>query len=292
MKSPEEILVEIGTEGGSLSIRRFRAADGIWKFIFTRNELAMADFLDAEDQGDLIWSSPPMDSFEAALQQLNQYPWHKMTVLAVHPEFEETLQLEQERRLQQASFPGKTTSGQLTADMAMYLRRQLRDKGYPCDVYHDHGKDGDGFRGKIVSSINREYARGDELSQLDIAIVKQGTSEVWVLIEIEETNDKPKTLLSDVFGTLTGNFISLPQLGRADIGNYTTLIVLGKGRNHELRNQHIREAALSTRSALGAGNSQIGNIIVESFTTAENLKKILWDEVQKVLRELLDEPRS
>jgi hypothetical protein len=94
----KEMILEIGAEGGSLSIQRFRTPEGKWKFIFITNESAMADFLDEEDQIDLFKKHPPVDTFEAALQLLNEYPWHKMHVLTLHHDYAEIIQTEKQKR--------------------------------------------------------------------------------------------------------------------------------------------------------------------------------------------------
>lgn len=172
--------------------------------------------------------------------------------------------------------------GQLTAAAAKSITDEMNRKGY--DVYYDHGKPSNPNVGKIVSSIVKEYRRGDELGQLDIAIVKKDTNDIIVLIEIEETNDRPKTLLSDVFGTLTGNFISLPGKDESTVGDLTTLIIIGKGEKHRDRNEHIREKAMMAKSALGTGNSQIGNIVIKSFSNDEKLEIVLMKQIDEAIR--------
>ena len=44
-----QVILEVGAEGGSLSISRFRSANGEWRFVAQRDESAMAYFLDEED---------------------------------------------------------------------------------------------------------------------------------------------------------------------------------------------------------------------------------------------------
>jgi len=62
-------------------------------------------------------------------------------------------------------------------------------EGY--DAYYDHGVPGDNV-GNILSTFGEKYGREEALSQLDIAIVKQGSRKAIVLCEIEETSDRPK----------------------------------------------------------------------------------------------------
>ena len=68
------MILKIGIKGGSLSIQRFRAPDGTWKFVFISDESTMTDFLDKDDQIDLVKKYPPVDTFEEAIQLMNKYP--------------------------------------------------------------------------------------------------------------------------------------------------------------------------------------------------------------------------
>ena len=278
----KEVLLEVGTEGGTLSIQRFRAPEGTWKFVFTADESSMADFLNEEDQIDLVKKYPPVDTFEEAMRLMNKYPWHEMHLITVHQEYVEAIQSEKKKlSIMLKRSISMNAHGQLTADLAQSIREEMNTRGF--DVYCGHGAAGT-FTGQIVSSTEEIYKRGDELGHLDIAIVKRDTNEAVALIEIEETNDKPKTLFSDVFGTLMGNFISLPRKGKTMVGNPTTLIIICKGKNHEDRNKHIEEKAKMARSALGTGNAEIGNIVIESFTTHGELKKVLMDRIEEAIR--------
>jgi len=90
--------------------------------------------------------------------------------------------------------------GEITADIG----KSLKYEGY--DIFYDHGTSSKNV-GKIVSTLEKDYDREDELSQLDIAIVEQNSDKVAVLVKIEETSDRPKTLLGDIFGILLGKHI-------------------------------------------------------------------------------------
>lgn len=94
----KEVILKIGGEGGTLIIQRFRASDGAWKFIFTTDESTMADFLDEEDQIDLVKKYPQVDTFEEALQIMNKYPWHKLHVITLHQEYVSIVQSEKQKR--------------------------------------------------------------------------------------------------------------------------------------------------------------------------------------------------
>jgi hypothetical protein len=94
--------------------------------------------------------------------------------------------------------------GELTANLADKISRIWHGRGY--EVLHDHGRLNNNV-GKIVSASKKDYRNGDELRQLDIAVVKHGSNQVIALIEIEETTDNPKTFLGDNFGVLLGEIV-------------------------------------------------------------------------------------
>jgi hypothetical protein len=207
-----------------------------------------------------------------------------MQLITVHPDYEEIIRSEKEKRSHSLQDEIDSVHGVLTRAAAAYIAGKLR--GTVFDIYSDHGSKG-ADRGKIVSSINEEYKRGDELAQLDIAVVNRVTNQIIALVEIEESTVKPKTILGDVFGTLTGNFISLPGKPKSTVGNYTTLIVICKGRNHEIRNDHIREKALIVKPALRTRNSEIGEIVIKTFTGSKKLYPVLLDEIKRAINRTL-----
>ncbi len=83
-----EVVREVGGEGGSLTIVGARTADG-WRFRMVRDETTLRALLSKEDRVGLeFWHQTDwVDSFEAALGLLDQYPWHRLYALQVHPDF-------------------------------------------------------------------------------------------------------------------------------------------------------------------------------------------------------------
>ena len=69
-------------------------------------------------------------------------------------------------------------------------------------------------------------------------------------MEIEETNDRPKTLLGDFWIPVWGALFFKGE--ELEIGDYTTLIVVGIGRDkHSNRNQHIQHYANKIKAGRG-----------------------------------------
>jgi hypothetical protein len=85
-----ETILELGAEGGSLTLFGNRDAAGQWRFWTQTDETTMIDLLDEEDLsglGSLDNTSAPVYSLPEALALLDKYPWYRLTPLQVHPEF-------------------------------------------------------------------------------------------------------------------------------------------------------------------------------------------------------------
>ena len=88
----------------------------------------------------------------------------------------------------------KKSHGQLTAEIGNSLKFER------YDVLYDHGISSTSV-GRIVSYFSDKNERGTQLSYLDIAIVKKNTDQAVALIEIEETANRPKTIIGDIFAS-------------------------------------------------------------------------------------------
>lgn len=162
--------------------------------------------------------------------------------------------------------------GQITVKAAATLLGYY-EKRY--DVFYDHDST-KVIVGKIVSWFGDKYNRESELSQLDIAIIEKGSDKALALIEIEETNDTPKTFMGDVLGVLLGDHISFRGERKFSVGEYTTLIVLGKSKvMHKKRNEYLREQGMKIKSSLSTANSAIGNIVIDTFADEKGLYALL-----------------
>jgi hypothetical protein len=81
-----EVVLEIGAEGGSLSVERRRAPNGAWRFQAMKNEVALIEILGEGANGlpGIAGVGPPAWSFAAALHALDRYPWPKLSLIRVH----------------------------------------------------------------------------------------------------------------------------------------------------------------------------------------------------------------
>jgi hypothetical protein len=184
--------------------------------------------------------------------------------------------------------PARSTNvkshGKLTVEIAKRLQDLLKDKGY--DVLYDHGDSSNKNVGTIVSwyGDGKKPERETELSQLDLAIVEQSSNHTIALVEIEETNDTPKTLMGDVFCALMGDHINFREKP-LPVGVWTTLIIVGFSRvNHEKRIQHILAKVERIKPALSTKNSSIGKVIIKTFSDEAKLPALLQYELDKVFK--------
>ena len=285
-----DIILEIGAEGGSLKLQRFRAPDGTWKFNLIINESTLADFLDEADQIDLAKEYTPVDTFEEAIQVMNNYPWRELELINVFPEYAEFIQSEMHNPQIFQRRKSMNAQGPLTSAVAGFIKEELNKKGF--DVYYDHKKDGKlagtiavSFEGKTKGKLGRE----EEISQLDIAVVernfRQGGSlrKAMALVEIEETTDNPKKLIGDIFAVLMGKSIYLPGGEEVAVGKWTTLIIIAKEAGHKNRNDYIQNMANDTKSPLGSANLNIGNIVIDSFSPDKSLEKVLMNKINEAI---------
>ena len=178
-----------------------------------------------------------------------------------------------------------TSHGELTAKVAEYLRQELDARG--LDVFHDHGESAEHV-GRILSWFGEASAPSLEtaLSSLDVAVVdrKPGKAPAYALVEIEETNDRPKNLLGDVFGTLLGSKITFKKKD-LEVGEWTTLIVIGNGpESHRPRNEFLAHEARAAQPTLAAGNNTIGEVVIQSFTRESELAPMLRQLVEHAVQ--------
>jgi hypothetical protein len=171
--------------------------------------------------------------------------------------------------------------GQLTSENARSITGELNDLGY--DVYYDHGVAAE-FVGKIVVTMYEKLTKKNEISQLDIAVIKRETNKAIALIEIEETTKNPKTLIGDLLAVLMGNTVYCPGKKKVDVGEWTSLIVIGRGSSHEEKNQHILEMANKVMSALGTSNCRIGKLVIETFMGKEDLREVLFKQIEAAIK--------
>jgi hypothetical protein len=176
--------------------------------------------------------------------------------------------------------------GALTAKLARQIADDWAERGYT--VLYDHGSPGENV-GKIVSWLGKAHRRESQLSQIDIAIVEKDSDQVFALIEIEETNDKPKTLLGDALGVLMGEHLSFAGKCELSVGQGTVLVILGKSKiPHKERNEHLRKQVMDVKSSLSTANAEIGSVVIETFSDDGGLFALLPSVLNQTFKRELD----
>ncbi len=181
--------------------------------------------------------------------------------------------------------PNPNSHGRLTAETAKHLQDLLRGKGY--EVLYDHGDASNKNVGAIVSWFDngKKPERETELSQIDIAITEANSDKTMALIEIEETSDRPKTLLGDIFGTLAGDHINFRDRPLS-VGVWTTLIMVSYNKApNTRRNQYILARVQRVKPALGSKNSSIGKVLIKNFSDEAKLFSLIFYELDKSFKE-------
>lgn len=82
--SKREVIVQVGAEGGSITLYGVRADHG-WRF--QRNVVDQTPYL--LDEEEIQHDSDFTSSWDEALTLLGRYPWRRLFPIAVHPEFQQ-----------------------------------------------------------------------------------------------------------------------------------------------------------------------------------------------------------
>jgi hypothetical protein len=99
------VVLEVGAEGGSLTLIGRENEDGGWRFARITDDQTRALFgeedvpVTAPDLTSLTW----VDSWEAGLSLMDRYPWAQLHPVYVHPEFVERVRAAVEERLKDGS---------------------------------------------------------------------------------------------------------------------------------------------------------------------------------------------
>jgi hypothetical protein len=143
-----------------------------------------------------------------------------------------------------------------------------------------------------VGKITCWFGDGDALSQetrlseLDIAVLKRasGRPHAVALIEIEESDDRPKNLLGDLFGTLLADHVAFRGEELA-VDARTALILMARGpETHQPRMDRLVAKVKACRGLMLGENSKIGHIGGELFSEEGELEAKLRQHVEAASR--------
>jgi len=100
-RTDSETILEVGSEGGSITLLRERKSGGDWEFQVKTNERLLYEALSEEDRssiGEHFAKTGYVRSFHEGLRLLDRYPWFRLYPLEVHPEFVDAVLEEVKKR--------------------------------------------------------------------------------------------------------------------------------------------------------------------------------------------------
>lgn len=178
--------------------------------------------------------------------------------------------------------PRSSKHGLLTAKVAREISPFWDERGFY--VLYDHDLSNKNV-GKIMSRFGESYGRSTQLSHIDIAIVEKNSDRVFALIEIEETTNKPKSILGDVFGILMGEHISFGKERPLLVNEQTILAIFVKSKvSREDRNKYLREKVEKVKPELGTKNSVIRKVVIETFSDEKKLSGLLSSVLNRAFK--------
>ncbi len=166
--------------------------------------------------------------------------------------------------------------GELTAQVSRSLSRELQGRDY--EVLFDHGDKGvdpPDQLGQIASWFGPDYKTDSRLALLDIAIVRRGTDDALLLVEIEENAASPKVLLGDVLATLLGDHITFQGQRELNVGPWTSLIVLVRSEadRPDAKIGYLVEKLCELKSRMTTSNASIGKVVIDAFSNGVELQE-------------------
>ncbi|MBX2997456.1 MAG: hypothetical protein KF893_03015 [Caldilineaceae bacterium] len=172
-------------------------------------------------------------------------------------------------------------AGKRTAQVAQRLTESLI--GQPYRVLYDHGPSAEAV-GRIVSWYGDSQNHERQLSFIDIAVVRADTDEICLLIEVEETTNKPKVLLGDVLSTLLGESISF-RSKPLRISERTVLVVaMHSAQPHPERLAYLDKQIAQIQPHLETGNARIGQVRLLEWCSETDLH----EQISQILQQIVD----
>jgi hypothetical protein len=88
-KNKQELILKVGTAGGSISVWSVSAQDGTRSFVVKTDESTIKELMTDEDAAGIAFKSKTgsLNFFADALTVLGRYPWHLLYPMFVHQDF-------------------------------------------------------------------------------------------------------------------------------------------------------------------------------------------------------------
>jgi hypothetical protein len=101
MVNQSEVILQVGAEGGAITLYGIREGSG-WRY----SPLVIDQTPSLLDEPEIRRESAVVQSWQAALRLVDEYPWHRLAPLTVHPEFRERIWAAVQQRFRNASDRG------------------------------------------------------------------------------------------------------------------------------------------------------------------------------------------
>ncbi len=186
-----------------------------------------------------------------------------------------------EYQIEEGRRKGMDKHGALTNDLGSSLEKELTGRG--LTVYHDHGKESESV-GEMSAFFGDVVHRDNKLAEVDIAILDK-QKEVILLIEVEENDDRPKTVIGDAMSTLLSDRVAFKSQ-KQELSDEVTLLILAKDSKvgHKKRIGEIKKRIDQMLGNPIINRLRLKRVELELFGKPEEMKGIILDELSPYLR--------
>jgi hypothetical protein len=180
--------------------------------------------------------------------------------------------------------------GRRTREIAERLQESLLEdpKRYSgVRVYYDHGDSTKTEVCQPTSYMGRRYGADATLSGIDIALVKNGT--VFLAVEVEESEVRPKTVLGDAFGVILADRIRIHNRPYPldDAVLIVAIATSGRGKRaakYFRLERHLRKyVRVLRRSSLRTGVKKVRLVAAPPSDMVRRIERLVRLEVGKAL---------
>jgi hypothetical protein len=115
--------------------------------------------------------------------------------------------------------------GVMTAELGLLVEQKISSQN--LHIYYDHGDPKKDNVGEITAYYGKGLHRDNKLAEIDIAIL-DNQKRIILLVEVEENDDRPKTVIGDVMSTLLADGIAFRSKPCTLIEGGAALLILAK----------------------------------------------------------------
>jgi hypothetical protein len=164
-----------------------------------------------------------------------------------------------------------------TVELGKILNAELSRKNKI--VLYDHGDPSNKNVGEITAYYGKKLHRDNKLAEIDVAILDD-QRRIILLIEVEENDDRPKTVIGDAMSTLLADGIAFRSKPCAMIDGGATLLLLAK------------DSKVGHKDRMGEINNRINQMLGNPIINRLKLKRVkleLFREPEEMTGKILEE---